>query len=381
MATLEQLTDLDTLNRCAYECTKQSRWKETTQRYLVNMLPNNVRLQQDILSNRYEVLPTINFTLNERGKIRKIEAPVVRDRIIQKSLMKSVLIPSLRPYLIYDNYASIKYRGTTFARKRLEVMLRNYYAHHGTDGYILQIDIKKYFENIDHEVLKQLIAPRLKNEPEDVLRLIHYLIDHSSKTDKGLNLGSEAPQILAIYYLNPIDHFVKVVCSERYYGRYMDDIFVIHRSKKHLKELLAKIVKELAKLKLSISPKKTHIVRLTHGFTFLQIKYNLLHSGKILKRPSHNKIVRERRRLKAFKREMDREIMTEPEIYNCYQSWRGSVIKDHNAYQRTIKSLDALYKDLFPVHTETEKEDRRDIVTAIWKDAEPNDIKHCLTFN
>lgn len=379
MATLEQLTELGTLNICTYECTKQSRWKETTQRYLSNMLPNNVRLQQDILNHNYEVLPTINFTLNERGKIRKIEAPVVRDRIIQKSLMKSVLIPSLRPYLIYDNYASIKFRGTTFARNRLERMLKHYYSHNGTDGYILQIDIKKYFENIDHEVLKQLIAPRLKNEPEDVLRLIHYLIDHSSKTDKGLNLGSEAPQILAIYYLNPIDHFIKVVCSERYYGRYMDDIFVIGRSKQELKTLLEEIKTELAKLKLTINMQKTHIVKLSHGFTFLQIKYNLLHSGKILKRPSHGKIVRERRRLKAFRREMDREIMTKGEIYNCYQSWRGTVVKDHNAYLKTLKGLDVLYKSLFPEHVKIEKEGREKIISDIWKDAEASDIKHCLT--
>lgn len=381
MATLEQLTELGTLNQCTYECTKQSRWKETTQRYLSNMLPNNVKLQQDILNGRYEVLPTINFTLNERGKIRKIEAPVVRDRIVQKSLMKSVLIPSLRPYLIYDNYASIKMRGTTFARNRLEYMLRNYYHHNGTDGYILQVDIKKYFENIDHEVLKQLIAPRLKNEPEDVVKLIHYLIDHSSHSSKGLNLGSEAPQILAIYYLNPLDHFIKVVRGIRYYGRYMDDIFIIHRSKKYLKELLSDIVKELAKLKLNINPKKTHIVRLTHGFTFLQIKYNLLGTGKILKRPAHGKIVRERRRLKAFRRRMRTKQMTEGEIYNCYQSWRGTVVKDHNAYIKTINSLDLLYRILFPVHIEEQRKGRKEIASDIWKDAEPQDIKYCLTFN
>ena len=205
------------LNECAYECTMQSRWKETTQRYLSNMLVKNIELQADVLSGKYKVSPTVDFILNERGHIRQIEAPVVRDRIVQKTLMKNVLTPSIRPVLIYDNYASLTDRGTSFARKRLEVMLHRYIRKHGTDGYILLIDVKKYFGNIDHEILKKLIEPRIQGEPQDVKDLIHYMIDTSSKTEKGLNLGSECPQIFAVYYLNPIDQFVKVVKGVKYY--------------------------------------------------------------------------------------------------------------------------------------------------------------------
>lgn len=80
MATLEQLVELDKLNECTVECTKQSRWKESTQRYFADMLTRNIQLQDDVLRHRYKVSPTIDFTINERGHIRKIEAPVVRDR-------------------------------------------------------------------------------------------------------------------------------------------------------------------------------------------------------------------------------------------------------------------------------------------------------------
>ena len=136
--------ELQNLNECAWECTKQSRWKETTQRYLANMLQKNLELREEVLSGSYAVKPTVDFILNERGHIRQIEAPVVRDRIVQKSLMKHVLTPSLTPYLIYDNYASLKDRGTAFARKRFEIMLRRYVAKNGIDGYILLIDILFY---------------------------------------------------------------------------------------------------------------------------------------------------------------------------------------------------------------------------------------------
>lgn len=370
--------ELDMLNECTFECTRQSRWKETTQRYIANMLINNMELQQDVLGHRYQVQPTTDFFINERGHIRYIEAPAIRDRIVQKTLTKNVLMPSLRPYLIYDNYASLSMRGTSFARRRLERMLRDYVRKHGTDGYILLIDIKKYFENIDHKVLKQLIAPRLGKEPQDVLDLIDCIIDRSSHTDKGLNLGSEAPQILAVYYLNPVDTFIKVVKGMKYYGRYMDDSFIIDCSKRNLSLLLTEIEEVLSRLKLHINRKKTHIVKLSHGFTFLQIKYSVLPTGKLLKRPAHGKIVRERRRLKAFRRMADTGQMSEGDIYNCYQSWRGATVKDHNAWYKSVGSTDSLYMMLFPIHEEKVHKSRRQLVAEIFSTLDREDFKYIV---
>lgn len=378
MAILEQLMELQNLNECAWECTRQSRWKETTQRYLADMLQKNLELREEVLAGEYRVKPTIDFTINERGHIRQIEAPVVRDRIVQKSLMKHVLIPSLTPYLIYDNFASMKNRGTSFARKRFEIMMHRYIQKHGTEGYILLIDIKKYFNNIDHEVLKRLIAPRIKNEPDDVIRLIHYIIDTSSHSDKGLNLGSECPQIFAIYYLNPIDQFVKVVKGVKYYGRYMDDIFIISDSKDELKKLLAEIETKLAELLLEINHKKTHIIKLTHGFTWLQVKYTITPTGHIVKSPSHNKVVRERRRLKAFRRMLDSGQMTEAQIWEAYHSWRGTVILDHNACDRTIRAMDRHYSELFPPHQEQPKRSRRTLVIQANREAETEDLRYIV---
>ena len=73
MSRLEDMFRLDVLIECAVECTKQSRWKETTQRYIANMLQNNITLQIEVLEHRYKVSPTIDFNLNERGKISRIQ--------------------------------------------------------------------------------------------------------------------------------------------------------------------------------------------------------------------------------------------------------------------------------------------------------------------
>lgn len=106
--TLHELMNLQLLNECTIKCTKQSKWKESTQRYIANMMENNFKLRNEVLSHAYRIRPTTNFVINERGKTRYIEAPQIRDRVIQKTITENLLIPLLRPYMIYDNYASLK---------------------------------------------------------------------------------------------------------------------------------------------------------------------------------------------------------------------------------------------------------------------------------
>lgn len=346
MLILEDIVNLNKLNKYTSECLKQSKWKKSSQLYIANKTLNNLQLREDILKGTYKISPTNNFILNERGKIRNIESPAIRDRIIQKSLTKQILLPQLCPHLIYDNYASLKHRGVHFARKRFEIMLRDYINKNGTNGFILLGDIVKYFENIDHDILKEKLSKDIKNVSDEVLELIFYIIDCSSKFNKGLNLGSEVPQVFAIYYLNELDQYIKVVKSIKYYGRYMDDFFIIVKSKEKLLNLLKQIQLILKQLKLNLNLKKTHIIKLTHGFTFLQIKYNIL-SNKIIKRISHSKIVRERKRIKKFKQLLDNKKMSIKDIENCYKSWRGSIISEHNSYKKSLYNLDNLYKILF----------------------------------
>ena len=371
--TIEELTTLDNICDAFYECAKVSFWKESTQRFRVNLLLKAVDLQEDLRNGTYQVSPTIDFKLSERGKTRQINAPVIRDRVVQKLLMNHVLLPALTRPLIYDNYASLKGRGTSLARKRMDVHLRRYIREHGTDGYILQIDIRKYFESIDHETLKRLYRKEV-NESTEIMSLIDYLIDTASTTGKGLNLGSECPQIFAVYYLHTIDTWLKVVCGEKYYGRYMDDIYVISESKEHLRELLDGIKERLAGLKLEVNERKTHITKLTHGFTFLQIKYSF-NGNHIVKRLTHEKLARERRRLKAFRRLVDKGKMTEVKAYNCYKSWRQSAFKDSNACWDSIQSIDKLFRELFPDCKKTEKQTRAEIVSRIFADATMEDLK------
>ena len=346
--TIDELFTLENLNNAFHECSRIAHWKESSQRYRANLLMNNAELQDDLKSGEYRLSPTTSFDLVERGKRRHIEAPAIRDRIVQKILCQKILVPELTKPLIYDNYASLKDRGTSFARKRIEILLKRFIRKHGTNGYILQVDVRRYFDNIDHGVLKELVHQRV-HEPAEVMTLIDYLIDASSETEKGLNLGSEAPQIFAIYYLSPLDTYVKTARGMKYYGRYMDDIFVISDDKEDLKRLLDEMRAQLARLKLEINERKTRITKLTHGFTFMQIKYSI-DGQRVIKRPTHSKVVRERRRLKKYRYLLDKGITIEFDVHNAYKSWRNGVIKDCNACCKTIRNMDRLYENLFPEH-------------------------------
>lgn len=374
--TLEELTTLDNICDAFYQCAKVSFWKESTQRFRTNLLLKALELQEDLRNGEYKVSPTIDFILNERGKTRQIKAPVIRDRVVQKLLMTHILLPALTRPLIYDNYASLKGRGTSLARKRMDVHLQRFIRKHGTNGYILQVDVKKYFESIDHETLKRLYRQEV-HEPDEILRLIDYIIDMTPAGEKGLNLGSECPQIFAVYYLHTVDMWLKVVCGEKYYGRYMDDFYVISESKEHLQKLLVGIKEKLADLKLEVSEKKTHITKLTHGFTFLQLKYSF-NGNHIVKRLTHDKLARERRRLRAFKRLVDAGKMSEVKAFNCYKSWRQTAIKDSNACYASIQSIDRLFRELFPNCVTSVKETRQDILKSIFSEAEPEDIEFML---
>lgn len=344
MNKLYEITSLDKLNQAYYDVAKVCRWKKSIQQYGSNLLINNSKLQDDLRNGTYKQLPTINFTLNERGKVRYIRSPQVRDRIVQKVLNKYVLVPILEKYLIYDNFASIKNRGTSFARKRHSIHLHNFINKYGTNGYILQIDISKYFDNINHDVLIKMVEKRIPYT--ELYPLIEYIINNSSDYDIGLNLGSETPQICAVLYLGYIDNFCKIVKGLKYYGRYMDDIYIFHNNKEYLKNLLNEIEDRLSDIGLSINKKKTHITKLTHKYTFIQTQYIITEDLKVIKKMTRQKISRERRKIKRYKNCLEQNKMTRYEIYNSYKSWRQSNLYQYNCYN-TILSMDKIYKNTF----------------------------------
>lgn len=370
---LEELFSLKNLNWAFYECTKQSRWKESTQRYEMNMLSNNIQLQQNILGGTYRASPTIDFQIHERGKIRNIEAPAVRDRIFQKVLSKKLLVPAIRPYLIYDNYASLEKRGTTFARKRFEIMLHEFYERYGGKGFVVLTDVHDYFGSVDHETLKEDLRKPVR-EPPCIMFYVDYSIDVAGKNGKGLNLGGECPQIYAVYYLHDYDNYFKIVRHEPYYGRYMDDSACLVPTISEARSIVEDATEQLERKKLVVNEKKTQIVSISHGFTYLQTKYSF-NDGKLVTRPTRPKIVRERRRLKKYVRLREQGIITDIEVFNWYKGWRQELLSSYNSCFHTIQRMDALFYELFPDIKKPHKITRSQLTSQIFKEADYEDYR------
>lgn len=313
-------------------------WKYSVQLYDINSLSETYVIHNELLNRTYKPKGYYEFILSERGKIRHIKACHIRDRVVQKSLCENVLNPILVKYLIYDNGASLQNKGISFSRERLEVHLHKYYREYGNQGYILQIDFSKFFDSISHNKLIKMIEKRL---PDDSVNWLIEVLINSFGGDRGLGIGSQISQICGLYYPTPIDNYCKIVKSLKYYGRYMDDVYIIHHNKKFLQELLKEISKIADELELRINFKKTHISKIDRTFVFLKIKYTLLEDGTLIRRLHRDSITRERRRLKRYAKG-DLPYKT---IEQAYQSWRGNAIQYDS--KRSVYNLDKLYNELF----------------------------------
>ncbi len=380
MKDMESIYDANALLNAFRESKKGTSWKESVQRYEMNLLRNINQTQKEIANGTYEQKDFYEFPLNERGKTRHIKSMHISDRVVQRSVCDNLLIPELERYLIYDNGASMKGRGIHFARKRLTTHLHKYFRKNGSnEGYILLIDFTKFFDNICHEPLVKEMRAKLGDG--EAMKFVEKLIDTfkidvSYMTDeeyaeclntiynaleyaeidkakltgekymkKSVGIGSQISQISGVFYPTRIDTYCKVVKSLKYYGRYMDDIYIIHKDKEYLKELLTQIQGMCDELGLFINPKKTQIIKLSKGFTFLKIKYILTDTGKVVERISRDGITRMRRKLKKLRKKLDAGEVTFEDVRCAYASWRGD--KKHYDSYTTLKNMDKLFDELF----------------------------------
>ena len=354
---------------------KCSGWKESNQKYGLSLLRNIRKLQLELRTGTYAQGQGSIFRLNENGHLRLVKALTVRDTVMQHSLCDSVLIPELSSHLIYDNGASQKGKGISFTRKRFERHLRWHYRNYGTEGYVLKIDFRKYFDNIRHDVLRERIGCFVQNDA--VMRALDSVLEANrvdiSFTDdpayidgvfnaleydsldkglltrrrfmaKSLGIGAPTAQISGIFLPTPVDTWCKTVRGIRCYDAYMDDRIIIHPSKDYLRELLGEIKEIAQRLGIHTNEKKTQIVKLSHGFTFLKTKYVLTETGKIIRRIPHDVVVRQRRKMKKLARFVVEGSMDFTAFENQYKSWRGDKSRYHA--RMTLDNIDKLHRRL-----------------------------------
>lgn len=316
-------------------------WKSSTQKYIVQAPLNVYQTRQKLLKGKFKSNGFFEFDLFERGKKRHIRSVKIEERVVQRCLCDHALVPVIESTFVYDNGASIKNKGYHFAMNRMTRHLQYHYRKYGNDGYILLFDFHHFFDNVSHELVKKIIADHF--DDQRIIDLTYHFIDNFGEI--GLGLGSQISQTLALASCNKLDHVIKEKLQVKCYGRYMDDGYLIHPDKEYLKKCM-QVIKELCdELGIVLNEKKTHIVKLSHGFTWLKGRFYLTSSGRVIKKIYKRSVTRERRKLKKLKKFYDSGKVTPDDVWCAFQSWRAYAYH-FNAYH-TIQNMEMLYNKLY----------------------------------
>lgn len=270
----------------------------------------NIVQIHNMLQSKKIIFDEYNIFLVKEPKYRVIMSQTIKDKLINHIVSREILLKVFEPKMLKNNIATRTGKGTSYGKKMLKKYI-NKIKLENKKIYYLKCDIKKYFYNIDHSVLKQILKNNIKDK--DALDILSKIIElsNSKKTNdiikkkcneeiqkniknetttrnkelieikkslnnsKGIPIGNMTSQAFAIIYLNEFDHYIKEKLHAKYYMRYMDDFVILSTEKTYLKNILKEIKEKLkTEYKLELNPKTT-IGTLKNGLDFLGHVYIL----------------------------------------------------------------------------------------------------------
>ncbi len=331
----EEVFGFDNLLEAAHACCNGVRWKSSTQTFESTLLMRVANLHSQLMAGTWKSKGFNRFTIRERGKVRRIQAVHISERVVQKCLVRNCLRPLIMPKLIAHSFATLPGKGTEAALAQHKEHLRWWYARHKRDGAIVTMDYHDYFASIRHDALKGMCAAL----PMDsrLYDLTCYLID-CFDGDRGLGLGSEVSQISAVFYTNPIDHLLKDRLGIHCYGRYMDDSYMI-AERSTAREALDAVEGISECLGLRLNSKATQVRPLTQGWHYLKKRVQLTETGRVVMRLERDNVRRARRRAEENALAVPLGFMSAESAAASWQSWEAYASR-YDAH-RTLQSVRA----------------------------------------
>ena len=257
---------LTELWRAYFDARKHKRNTVNALQFELDLEHNIHQLYEEVFYGTYKISPSICFIVEKPVK-REIFAAHFRDRVVHH-LVINKLLPLFENQFIYDTYSCRVGKGTLFGIHRLQKFIRSCTDNYHKEAFVLKLDIQGFFMNIRKSLLLEkveaLIMKKYKGEDRQLLiSLVRQIILKdptqgciakgkrsdwnglpSNKSlfatpkECGLPIGNITSQVFANYYLNDFDHYMKEVLKLRYYGRYVDDFFVIHENQSYLRSLV-----------------------------------------------------------------------------------------------------------------------------------------------
>lgn len=261
-----------------------------------------IQLAQDLYDRTYTI-STSTYFIHQDRVVREIFAAHFRDRIVHH-LRYRYVYPYIDPYFIHDSYSWRVGKGTSYWVSRASYFTRSCSSNYTTDCRILKLDIKSFFVSIHKDILRNqiqkllsLVSHKIPCDMDRLSRLTHLLVYHdptqnyhfiwdpsqrslipSYKSLFGASstiwipIGNLTSQVFANIMMNQLDQRIKNTMNIRYYGRYVDDMIILHRSKDFLLNLKWSIQYFLqSNFWLSLHPHKVYLQHYSKGVAFCGI--------------------------------------------------------------------------------------------------------------
>ena len=338
----ESIISVDALYESMNKCAKGVKWKGTVAYFRHNWTDEIPKLAEQLHDGSYKERKAKFFTITE-PKVREIMSIHFRDRVYQRSLNDVAIYPQVARSFIADNFACQKGKGTLAARERLEDFLHQFYRKHGTDGYILKIDIKGYYPNMEHDFAEGMLGGYLDDETYQMAKKV---LEHLPG-DVGYNPGSQIVQIVGITALDKIDHFIKERLRVKYYIRYMDDFLLMHHDRAFLESCLDSIKTKLSEQGMMLNAEKTFIQKVRDPVIHLGFVYRLTSTGKVVILALPEKIKHERKKIQRMVAKVNAGQMTKHDVDVHFKAFKASVRygNSHQLIYRLNRWYESLWKE------------------------------------
>lgn len=280
-----------------FECRKKKRNTCNALAFESEYERKCVELWREINSGTYHPSRSIAFIINKPVK-REVFAADFRDRIVHHLIARHI-VPLLEEQFINDSYSTRKGKGTLYGILKIEEHIRQCSENYTKDCHILKIDIRSFFMKISKQRLYDITAEFLKARyTESDLPMLLYLLRKTvfNRPEKncirrsapkewrglpkdkslfhtdgscGLPIGNLTSQLLALNYLDELDHLITGNWGVEHYGRYVDDMVLVHPSQDHLLEVRERISRWLSTRGLMLHPRKMYLQHYTKGVLFI----------------------------------------------------------------------------------------------------------------
>lgn len=280
-----------------FECRKKKRNTCNALAFESEYERKCVELWREINSGTYHPSRSIAFIINKPVK-REVFAADFRDRVVHH-LIAQRIVPLLEEQFINDSYSTRKGKGTLYGILKIEEHIRQCSENYTKDCHILKIDIRSFFMKISKQRLYDITAEFLKARyTESDLPMLLYLLRKTVfnrperncirrsapkewrglPKDKslfhtdgscGLPIGNLTSQLLALNFLDELDHLITGNWGVEHYGRYVDDMVLVHPSQDHLLEVRERISRWLSTRGLMLHPRKMYLQHYTKGVLFI----------------------------------------------------------------------------------------------------------------